>query len=273
VLLDVFRQPYWHCARGLQVSVPPSEAGGSGGTYGGEPGCFRISELGFDLDHEYYLASGSDVNQTLANLDAIMAACNLIFAHEVQIEHVLSNVVVRDQEPDPYGSFVPGELLDALRNTWNGPLSGLARDHVHLGTGKEMDGNIIGLAYVGVVCNFTYGHGLTQFNLGFGGIVGVLAHELGHNWNAPHCLDSICGVMCGICVQEFGPSTTDTILAHRDSRGCLETTDGFVQERGPAPAAQLNRVEARGTCCAHVRLQGRGSCGGIGRTSPCRSGW
>ncbi|MFT7671563.1 MAG: hypothetical protein ACI8X5_004284, partial [Planctomycetota bacterium] len=111
-------------------------------------------------------------------------------------------------------------------------------------------GNIIGLAWVGVVCNQPWSYGLTQYNLSFGGIVSVLAHELGHNWNAPHCLDaSPCNNMCGGCLN-FGPVTTQVILDYRNNVGCLTATNGYAT---PVPPKVLNEtLELDGTAVIDV---------------------
>ena len=196
-------------------SAPPVGAGAEAGS-----GCLKIAELAFDCDYETFLANGSDVGATLADIDAVVNAANVYYARDVLIEHQLTTVIVRSSEPDPYTSFEPGGALDELVNEWRNNQGGVVRDMTHLATGKELNGNIIGLAYVGVVCNLPWAFGLTQWNLSFGGRVIVLAHELGHNWNAPHCLDP-CGIMCGGCPY-FGPNTTEVILAYRDAAGCLD---------------------------------------------------
>ncbi len=217
---------------GQHLSPPPTTHGESDPAF--EPGCFRRAELAFDADHEYYVASGSSVANVVANIDAVVNAVNDIYAHDVLIEHELTQVVVRSAEPDPYTSFDPGTILGEFRNEWNTNQQGVPRDIAHLATGKEMDGNIIGLAWLSVVCHPTYGYALTQFNLGFGGHVMVVAHEIGHNWSAPHCWDAdFCGLMCGGCRLEFGPITTAGIIAYRNSRGCLETTDGYGTPLAP----------------------------------------
>ena len=201
-------------------------------------GCFRVAEIAIDADYENFLLNGSDVSATTLNIEASLNAVNDMYAREVAISHSLTQIIVRSAEPDPYPSFVPGTLLDSFREHWNNQQGGVVRDMAHLATGKEMDGNIIGLAWVGVVCNQPWSYGLTQYNLGFGGIVSVLAHELGHNWNAPHCLDtSACVIMCGGCLA-FGPITTQVVLDYRNNVGCLTTTNGY-----PAPVAPKVRDE------------------------------
>jgi len=221
--------PAGFCGALAEAAPAPRTEGALG------PGsCFRVAEVAFDCDHEYYLANGSSVAATVASIDAVMNAVDLVYAQQVMIGLELSDVLVRSSEPDPYTTSDPGGLLDQFVSEWRANQGHVVRDMAHLATGREMDGAIIGLAYVGVVCSQDWGYGETQFNLGFAGHVSVVAHEIGHNWNAPHCLDAdFCGIMCGGCRLEFGPITTDVILAHRDSRGCLVATAGYADPVAP----------------------------------------
>ena len=204
--------------------------------------CFRTAEIAFDADYENFLLNGSDVVATTLNIEATLNAVNDMYAREVAISHTLTQVIVRSAEPDPYPSFDPGTLLNSFRSHWNAHQGGVVRDMAHLATGKEMDGNIIGLAWVGVVCNQAWAYGLTQYNLGYGGIVSVLAHELGHNWNAPHCLDPSCVIMCGGCMS-FGPITTQVVLDYRDNVGCLNTTGGYATAVPPKVRDESIEIE------------------------------
>ncbi len=56
----------------------------------------------------------------------------------------------------------------------------------HLFSGRDLDGNIVGIAYIGVLCRKDVGVGLSQ--IGGMGTAGALtvAHEMGHNFGAPH---------------------------------------------------------------------------------------
>jgi hypothetical protein len=80
-------------------------------------------------------------------------------------------------------------LLDALRAYVNGgnvPVGGV----VHLLSGKNFDGDTVGLAYVGAVCapqGFNTGINQITFSNAFGGA--TLAHEIGHNFEADHDSD------------------------------------------------------------------------------------
>ena len=94
-----------------------------------------------------------------------------------------------------------------------------------------MDGGIIGIAWLGVVCQSVdfpsqgYGYGLSQsdFNGNFNSATDLTAHELGHNWNADHC-DCPSHTMhrFSTSANVFNPTETiPAIASFRDSATCL----------------------------------------------------
>lgn len=65
------------------------------------------------------------------------------------------------------------------------PFQGLA----HLFTGRDLDGNTVGIAFMGlgVLCNSSFGYGVDQDLVNSETTSAlVFAHEVGHNFNAPH---------------------------------------------------------------------------------------
>ena len=71
----------------------------------------------------------------------------------------------------------------------------------HLFTGRNMDGGTVGRAYLGTICNARYGVGINEIRQG--GTAGsiLFAHELAHNFNAPH--DNQVGSPCSSTPGNF----------------------------------------------------------------------
>ena len=113
---------------------------------------------------------------------------NLQYESEVGITHDLSYCLVRTSAAeDPYGSVTnSSSLLSQFGTWWNTNQQLIERDVAHLFTGKELDGSVIGIAYLGVICT-TNAYGLDQEFGNFNCRTELIAHELGHNWSAVHC--------------------------------------------------------------------------------------
>ncbi|MEY2981615.1 MAG: hypothetical protein RL562_1842 [Planctomycetota bacterium] len=184
-----------------------------------------LAEIAFDCDHEFYQFKGRSIPAVVADVERTLDAANVVFERDVDLAHVITTVIVRTSEPDPYSGNDAGTILGTqFRGEWNSNQAGVRRDVAHFVTSRSM-GNILGLAYVGVVCNTSTAYGLSRFGSSFGQNADVLTHELGHNWNCPHCLDT-CDVMCGCgTAGGFGPNDQAQIRAFVASRNCLERRD------------------------------------------------
>lgn len=227
------------------------EGGGSNSTLGTS---LQIADLAFDSDYEMYMLNGSSVPATVSDLEAVLSAVNVVYERDCGIRHRLVQLIVRSSEPDPYTSTDPGDLLDELEDYWNTTQTGVARDVVHLMTGKNIDDSVIGIAAVGVICNRSRAYGLSQsrFTSNMARRVALTAHELGHNWNADHCDGADpCNIMCsslggcdGIGLPNFEPEGATTIMNFAATRTCLETPMLAV---GPAAGAASIRLAASPT--------------------------
>lgn len=123
------------------------------------------------------------------------------------------------------------------------PFAGVA----HLFTGRDLDGNTIGRAYIGVLCSTGFGYGINQ-NLGSDTRSAlVFAHELGHNFNAPHDGENACeseefrGIMNGRIrgSEQFSDCSLDVMGQELARASCLVEVfenpdvfrDGFETEQ------------------------------------------
>lgn len=216
-------------------NAPPIEPRG-----GGLPrGLVRVVELRAEADYELFVRNASRVEDTIADVETVMQAVNIVYERDVEVTHNLMSVLVRTTaQDDPYFNlFEPSDLLSAFREWWNTNQGGQARDLAHLFTGKQMNTNTIGIAYIGVVCSspgFSYGLSETRYNSLLSRRTGLTAHEIGHNFSASHCdSQGECHIMCatingcdGLGAPQFGASAIGQITSHAASASCLEEGEG-----------------------------------------------
>jgi len=192
-------------------------------------GQLEITELGLDADFEFYQDHNSNVNHTSDRMELVINTMNTQYEDEVGITHAVSAAIVRTTSGSPYTQTDPSGLLNQFRNHWNNAQSGLRRDVAELFTGKNLDGSVIGIAYLGVICTNS-GYNVVQSDCCGSLACGtdLSAHELGHNWNAGHCgCNSFTMNSSLTCANRFHDTSTEpAIISHRNSRNCLD--DGTV---------------------------------------------
>jgi hypothetical protein len=231
------------CGNGLfDLALPDwmnaNEMGG-GGVAGTQP---NIAEIGFDADFEFFQKNGSNVNNTVNDIESVMNGVEFIYDRDVNIGYEFTTIVVRTTTSDPYTTSVMGDLLCEFRTKWNtAPESGIQRDVAQLYTGKSIQGSVIGLAWLGVLCNQAGNDCAGSGNLAYSCVESrytlvaafrqsLSAHELGHNWGASHCDgDGDCHIMCsgnggcdGIAGAnlKFGSNEVSQINAFKASVAC-----------------------------------------------------
>lgn len=221
---DTLPQP-GHCGV-TQAPVAVPAGGGNGGDV------VYVCELALEADYPLYQANGSNLTNTQNDVLGVINAVDLIYRNDVQVDLTVTQLVV-DSAPDPYTSSVANTLLTQFQQRWTTTYAAVPRDIAHLMTGRNVgqaSGGTIGLAYVGAVCNFNFGYGLSQtrWSANFALRVAVTAHEIGHNFNAAHCDGQTgCAIMCsgaGGCtgvVNTFSAYERAQITAFRASAPCL----------------------------------------------------
>jgi len=142
--------------------------------------------LGVILDHEFFQKHGensANLVQTLINqIDGIYEA-------ELGVSILIGKMAVFTTPNDPFSdatdaSALLGELRQVVGSGEN-PVAGAGL--THLFTGKDLDGSTAGIAFLGTLCRGGVGVGLSSDFISSNRIMVLLtAHEVGHNFNAPH---------------------------------------------------------------------------------------
>jgi hypothetical protein len=216
----------WECGTQDADARPAAPAAAPGDT----PAPDVVCEIACDADFEFYQLNGSSVSATQADVELVLNGVDAIYTHDVDVQYAIGTIIVRTAEPDPYSSASPGTLLNQFSSHWNSQQQGVKRDIAHLFTGKDLDGSVIGIAQLSVICSQSSGYGLSQsrYSLNLTNRVALTAHELGHNWSANHCDgEPDCSIMCsglGGCsgnLTSFNASSVNAINAEKNSSSCL----------------------------------------------------
>ena len=163
------------------------------------PGATQEIDFAVIGDFEFTSAEGANSEAALLtrmnNVDGIFSAQLGVQLNVNQIDTFASAGDPFSDESDA-GSLLD-ELADYRFNTSQQNSNGLT----HLFTGRELDGNTVGIAFSNALCLRRFGAGLTQSSNSVTLDSLVAAHEIGHNFGAPH--DGTPGSACESTPQDF----------------------------------------------------------------------
>lgn len=197
------------------------------------PAALQYCEIALDCDDAYYARNGSNVANTARAAALLNFAVSAIYQVDVEIRMVLTAILVRTTPIYTTGPDLGcggNGLLQEFRTYWINNHGNIPRDIAHLITGTGSFSGVVGCAFTGVVCT-TSGYGASRAISGNNAQnIGLVAHEIGHNWSATHCDSATpCNIMCaslGGCsgvLNTFGPTERSQILAHKATRNCLSS--------------------------------------------------
>ncbi|HEX7062806.1 MAG TPA: zinc-dependent metalloprotease family protein, partial [Woeseiaceae bacterium] len=132
-----------------------------------------------------------------------------IFSEQLGVQIVVDDVLIFAGPSDPFSDTAsPRALLDELAAYRRNDALQRGEALTHLFTGRKLEGTTVGIAFNGTLCDAEWGAGLTRLggNVTFDSL--VAAHEIGHNFGAPH--DGEAGSACAAQTGTFLMSPTIT---------------------------------------------------------------
>lgn len=221
-------------------STPFVQPGQLGQMTVGSP-VLKICELGVDTDFEYYQDYGQSSQNVQNQINSVINSMNVQYETEVGIRHDITTIIVRTSSNDPYTTNDPSSFLSQFRSHWQSQQGSIPRDVAHLFTGKNLNGGVIGIAYLSAICS-SLGYGLVESDCcgSFASKTDLSAHELGHNWAADHCSCSSPAYTMNpfiTAANRFSPTQTiPAMINYAANRPCLD------DETGAGPDPVINGV-------------------------------
>ena len=150
------------------------------------PGATSEIEMGAVGDFEFTSDKGGDV----AAAAAITNRLNLVdgyYSQQLGVQITVTTIDTFSSSNDPFSSTAdPGTLLDELSDYRSNTPTQNSNGLTHLYTGRNLNGSTVGIAWSGALCSNFFGAGLSEGNGSATFDSLVAAHEIGHNFGAPH---------------------------------------------------------------------------------------
>ncbi|MDH3417317.1 MAG: M12 family metallo-peptidase [Gammaproteobacteria bacterium] len=156
------------------------------------PGATSAIDLAIIGDYEFtrnqLLDAAAELTTRMNNVDGI-------FSMQLGVQLNVNRVDTYSINDDPFSDQTDASmLLDELTDYRFDTAAQHANGLTHLFTGRNLDTSTVGLAYTGALCSRRYGAGLTQGTHTAIMDSLIAAHEIGHNFGAPH--DGQAGSAC-----------------------------------------------------------------------------
>jgi hypothetical protein len=181
----------------------------------------RLADIAVETDWEYTAnIFGGNTTASAAYAVTLMAADSEIYQRDVHTRLRVSFLRVWSDANDPYTTTDNYERIFEFQNYWNANMTHIQRHAAHFLAGVL--GSTGGVAYYPGLCQAGYDYGLSSYLSGYfpyplvdhngqNWDLMVTAHELGHNFGAPHTHDvGIDGCGNGDCSH----ATQGTIMSY-----------------------------------------------------------
>lgn len=207
---------------------------------GGAPGSARLQALTAERkleisavgDAAFRARYGSDADAR----DAVLTRLNIvdgIFSAQVGVAIEVASINMADSVSDSLDASTDAPiLLDSLGRLRQQTPALNSRGLTHLFTGRNLDGDSVGIAFSSTLCNSRYSASLAQAH-GDGALDGLIsAHEIGHVFGAPHDGEGQCAatsatefIMAPVLqpgVSTFSQCSLEQMAPRATNATCLE---------------------------------------------------
>ena len=142
-------------------------------------------------DYEFFSQNADPGGTALARLNVVDG----IFSEQLGVHLVFPVMQFFESQPDGFDEDDAVAFIERFGQYRNDTPAIRERGVAHMMTGRNISGTTVGIAYRGSLCHARYGVSLSESSLTFVSSTLVIAHELGHNFGAPHDIeaDSPCG--------------------------------------------------------------------------------
>lgn len=159
----------------------------------GLPACSRAI-VAVETDYEYTQLFGGDATLAAEYVATLFGAMNSIYQRDVAVTLQIDYLRLWETPDDPWDQVSSEPQLYQFQNYWNANMTHIERHVTHMLSGRSLGG---GIAFRPGLCQWTYNYSLASHLNGFFPLPlqnnrfqnwdpMVVAHELGHNFGAPH---------------------------------------------------------------------------------------
>ncbi len=210
----------WSC----EALLPPNNAGGGdeGGIAGNQP-C-RQSRIAIDTDVEYLALFSNNQNAAVGYIGTLFAALSDIYSRDTNFRPSVCYIRLWPDGIDPWTGANTSAQLTEFQGHWESTVPFMNRNSAAMLSGRGLGGGIAwlnsgcGMYAYSVSANLggSFPYPLVD-NSGANWDIMVFAHELGHNYGAPHTHSySPPADGCGSSPQDCAAATADlgTIMSY-----------------------------------------------------------